>query len=354
MVQVAITTDLHFKGDKLTDLTKAWEQTIDYCITNSIPNLIILGDIFEHSNISTHRVSVGTITKAFLEPLLQYATFIEKTFPNVGMIYVLEGNHDQSGASQDSSLQFLRGIRKNIKLVDLPEIVTIDNKLIGMLPWISQKQVKDSDFTVGVQKVVSNVLTEFKSKNVDYLMGHVRVDGYDLSGYKMVGGHYSIKLADLLSVTKNLYFGDIHKPDDYYVGSLIQNSFGDVDNFQGFIVLDTETNTKTRVSVSSPEYKVIKIKTIEDLPISFSDVDYFRLDVDSKIDISLLAPILKYSNVKTKTVSDKEESNTLESLNIVNLDELSLFKEWLVSTEFTDDKKQSLIKKVEGLRNEIN
>ena len=354
MVKIAITADLHFKGDKLTDSSSAWSQLIDYCIINKIPNLFILGDIFDNSNIATHRVSVGTITKAFLEPLLKYASFLETAFPNQGTIYVLEGNHDQAGASQDSSLQFLNGIRDNIHLIDKSTVIETNNIKIGLFPWISQRHVTNSNFSEGIKEIVYQLLNSFKAARVNYLMGHIRVDGYDVSGYKMVGGHYSINLSELLEVTPNLYFGDIHKSDDYYVGSLIQNNFGDAGNFQGFIVLDTDNNTKTRIPVISAEYKILKVPTLDQLPKELPGKDYYRLDVSSDIDISAFPELLKNSNVKIKTVSQNDKNEKLESLDITNLDEVSLFKEWLQTTEYSVEEKERVLRKVEVLKSEIN
>ena len=180
-------------------------------------------------------------------------------------------------------------------------------------------------------------------------MGHVEVANYQVNNYRLVGNQYSVDLSKLQEITPNILLGHIHKPDDIYVGSLTQLTFNDVGNTQGFVVYDLNTSEKVRIPVTAPEYKILGIDSVEDLPETLDGNDFYRLDVDMSIKVENLKSLLENNNITFKLV-DKSKKEflgmTLKDTEISS--EKDLLLSWLEATEYAKNK-NSLVSKLELL-----
>lgn len=337
---IALVGDLHFSGSSFETVGAAWEKVVDTCINEKVSTVFLLGDIFDSANIASHRIPLGTIIDSFNKPLLKLAK-------NNINVFILVGNHDLASSNHGHSLTYLKDINPFIKVIDEPEIVTVGTKKVGMFPWIKNQLIKEEDFSIGVTNYLAMVIDKFKKESIDILTGHIELSNYNLNSYRMVGNKYSVEQKTITDICPFIYLGHYHKGDEFYVGSLTHLTFNDCGNIHGFIIQDLLTNKVTKVNIDSPEYKIIKIDSVEEIPVELDTFNQYRLDINDEIDLDNIKKLLA-DNVQIKLIK-KEEKNTEEQIEEISLNEIALFEQYAVIKNYEKKVTEEVLKRISSL-----
>ena len=340
MTKVAYIGDLHFSGNNYEILGKSWEEALTKCIENNVTTVFVAGDIFDSSNIVSHRTPIGTIVKYFKDPMINAV--------NKGItFYLLVGNHDLTTSNHEHALEIFNNINPNIIVVDEPLVVNVGGvKKIGLMPWVKNQLITTEDFSEGVQEYLKETFSNFKSSGIQTLVGHIELSNYSVNGYRMTGNKYSVTEQELLSICNEIYLGHYHKADKYYIGSLTHLTFNDVGNLHRIIIQDVSTNEITSIDIPCPEHKIINIDDVSLIPKELDKYNKYRLDIKDTIGISEIKHLLS-DNVEVKII--KEEHVIARTEEEIKLDEISLFKEYAKLKGYDEEKTNRVLLKLEKL-----
>jgi len=217
-----ITGDLHLSAtnsenmieglpEKLFYTGNALKNMVEFASKNNIPNIIIGGDVFHNKSI------LHVLAQSFFLDFIRNNTNI--TF------YIISGNHDMSSRSGNgvTALKCLDN-EPNVKMFH--EATLVNN--LYFVPWHPEKMNEE----------IKN-----PPKGADFLIGHLGLnEGALNSGISIVS---DIGLKDV-SKYKHCFLSHYHKPQTVgnvtYVGSPIQEDWGEREDEKRFIILDTETD----------------------------------------------------------------------------------------------------------------
>lgn len=341
MSKVAYIGDLHFGGNNYQVINKSWSTVVKECISRKVTTIIIAGDIFDSSNIASHRTPLGTIIKAFNEPLLEAVN-------NGITCYLLVGNHDLTSSNHEHALAYLKGLNSKIIVIDEPTTISIDSKKIGLMPWLKNDLVKSEDFTEGVADLIDETLSNFYTDCLDVFVGHVELSDYVVSGYRMTGNKYSIPEDKISGIAKSVFLGHYHKADKYYLGSLTHLTFNDVGNAHHFIIQDLTDMSKEVISVDCPEFKIINIPSVYDIPKELDNLNRYRLDIKDGVDLDSVRHLLS-NNVEIKLIKEDHLVSDKE-LDAISLNEEDLFKEYASEKGYDEETINEVLKRLVGVK----
>jgi len=301
-MKTAIVADLHMRGKNLEDKRTAWWTVVDEIIELGVTLVILAGDVWDTRNIGGRESSLGTVFRAFMDPLQK---LIDKSIE----VIIVEGNHEQATGEQLSALEPLRVA--GVQVVDqLGEIRREGGVTISFIPWmLDPAGTRD-------QLLESN-LGAIKERFEDYgdgyklVVGHLTVKGALLpSGVSIQGSEFEVTQEQLEATGADLIvLGHIHKRQQigkniHYVGALTQDSFGDEGNPQGFMIIDTEKRTHEFVEIDAPEYHTLNgwEKFTKPLP---KDGDYVKYRFKEKPEN--LEELLGGDRATVEIIPDREE-----------------------------------------------
>jgi DNA repair exonuclease SbcCD nuclease subunit len=327
-MKIAICADLHFRGKKLEDKRKAWEQAGQKMIDEKIDMVILAGDTFDNRQIGSRESSTGSVAEAFLTP--------SKKLIQAGIkVFAVKGNgvHEGTNGEQKSPLEIFKGT--GIEVADQNMMIEKESEMvtISLLPWL-----EDEDRT---QKL-AEALEKIKNRNAKYklIVGHITVRGCTLNnGMQLQGtGEFEVDARDLEATGADLIvLGHIHKRQQigqriWYVGALTQDSFGDEGNPQGFMIVDTEKRTHEFVEIDAPEYRTIEMKSNAEMPVPRDSGDYIKLRFKEKPTAEMMEDIknniLNY-NMIVEIVPEREIiTRKVEGVEAGRSDE-ELLRAWL-------------------------
>ena len=123
--------------NRVEDILKNIDQTIDYAIENKVEAYFILGDIY-HSKRPV----------PFFREL--FSSRISRVLENDIEVFILIGNHDQ-GKTISHDLTEMREISKHIKklhIIDTPEVLEFNDSLLCFLPHVNKIEfnLRDEDY----------------------------------------------------------------------------------------------------------------------------------------------------------------------------------------------------------------
>ena len=198
-------------------------------------NLIIAGDIFHHKNYA--HASSEDLFSQFLFNFEDWNKFI------------IAGNHDVSDKT-DNPITLLSHLKhknyKNLTILEPGETLILENKIL-LLPW-------SKNFLEVLQEKLESY------KNLEVLVGHFGINEAVLSsGLSHVD---RITFKDLSLYFKMIILGHYHKPQLLenehskliYVGSVIQENWGESNEEKRYIVFDSETYEFQSIPTIYPRY----------------------------------------------------------------------------------------------------
>jgi len=270
---IGIIADLHFRGFRLKDIATAWELAVQDMIDNKVTVCLIVGDVFDTSNISSKEASLGTIYRAFVGPV--------KRLMRTGCeVIIMSGNHDCATGNQYSALETLKDIEIEgthpIRIVEDIQVLCFHDVLrIALIPWLRGAEESVKTFL----KYLGNLT--IKKKLI--LVGHCDVAGAKSNqGYSLIGGSFELTTEELETSGADLIaLGHFHNRQGYYVGSLTQLNFGEAGNPTGYLLckfVGDELYKEFR-EIESAKYVTIDVQedALPDLENLIVPENYYRI-----------------------------------------------------------------------------
>jgi exonuclease SbcD len=246
---------------RLDDILSAFDQVVDYALSNDIDMVLFCGDAYRNREPSQTQQR-------------EFAKRINRLSNNSIPIFLLIGNHDLPNAmGKATSTEIFDTLAvKNVYVSSRPEIYPILTKhgvvQIASLPWLrrsallSKEDTKNLNFEQlnhRMQESLTNIIVSHAAK-LDpglpaILAAHIWVVGATLGTEKMmtVGQEHALLLSNVANPAFDyIALGHIHKrqvllpnPPIVYAGSLERLDFSDEDDEKGFYVIDIDCERKT-------------------------------------------------------------------------------------------------------------
>lgn len=220
--KIALVGDIHIgvnlNSEEFFQITKDWvNYLIDDLSKRDISEVFVLGD-WHH-----YRDEIDVKTMDFSSQIMEIFA------SNDIKVHILTGNHDcyLKDTSEIHSLQMFKRW-DNVEIYDKPvSIVAECGKIIEVFPWGEE-----------VRKL---------GEDVDYVFGHFEIKNFKFNSYQICNDGVDSK--SVLKRGADVYTGHFHQKQskDYknasinYVGSPFQHNFNDVDNQNGYHILDLPT-----------------------------------------------------------------------------------------------------------------
>lgn len=254
--------------------------------------------------------------------------------------YIISGNHDTTsrGNHNYSLLSWIKSLphMDHIHLIEPNNYEVIDN--IALVSW---------------SKNMKQVLGEFIEDNdmfkINILVSHFGVDDALVSSGIYIKS--DLKFSDIAKAFKLILLGHYHKPQEikkknstlYYVGSVIQESWGESGEQKRYLIVDNETlEVTSHVITGYRKYVTIETDDIDEckkLLKEVSEDDYIRVKTNTN-DINSLCMEQGIPCVYTKPEID------LDSTQIQTIDEKlnDIYKGYLNKMEIEEEKHPEYLK----------
>jgi DNA repair exonuclease SbcCD nuclease subunit len=330
--KIALIGDVHIgvnkNSEEYFDLTERWlKYFIDEIEQRKINHVFILGDWHHYRD----EISVMALNRS---------SKMMSLFPKNITVHILTGNHDCyfKDTSEIHSLEMFKEW-ENIRVYDeISTIETTGGKHIKVIPWGGELSDKSQ---------------------ADYVFGHFEINNFKMNNFKICdNGDDS---SSLLKMGKQIYTGHFHKYQTKkyksgsitYVGSPIQHDFNDVDNVNGFHILDTSTGEcDFVVNEGFPVYKYIKLSKLKDIKGDDLRGNYVKFIIDADIkEATLEKAVIKFNSFNPKSLI-VDDTTMKKNLDIdgedVNIDALNIEDSILEFIDKLGDlpNKQKIIEKI--------
>jgi len=273
--EIALITDLHFGVRKNSEIYFESQknflvnQFIPYLRERKINKIFFLGDMFDN------RSSINT--KIHNEVFNLFDEYF-KEFE----IVILVGNHDTyyNSSINTNSIKFLSKFN-NIKIIEQPEIINIENKKILLAPWI----INFADF-----------VSYINDKSFDVSLGHYNIRGFHYNKYKISedgldGFLFGNKCKKVFSGHFHIRSKQTFKDCDIiYIGSPYQLTRGDIEEERGFTILNIDDlsyefiDNKISMKFIKLEYPKLFNRNLIEGNIIDVHVKYDKNYIEEKID----------------------------------------------------------------------
>lgn len=246
-----VTSDLHIseKNYKTIDIVLA--QLIEVADWRSADHVFILGDVYDNYNIKRypqHGCTVGTLQDMISERVSDITGSVDES------ITIVRGNHDMPRVDQLDPLVHLEHM-DGVSVIRAPKVFKMRGINFCYLPWISKAHIyaslpKEEKCRINehFEEKLCKIAEDFaRYPRPKILMGHTYIAGTQVNKYSMVDGDFSLTREQVGEIGADLsFFGHIHKSESFmlkggagaYVGSLIQQNFGEAGNPQGFVLFE--------------------------------------------------------------------------------------------------------------------
>ena len=331
-MKIGLFTDIHIGLENSSDFfhkenIKLAKWIKKEFLKQDISDVFILGDVF-HNRKQITLESIHNATEFF---------DILKDFN----IHILTGNHDCFflDNSEIHSLGLLKGW-KNITIYDTPEVHTLNNVTIGMIPW----GTKINDISI-----------------CDYIFGHFEISGFEMQGTLCEKG---ISGSELTTKAKHAVFsGHFHKPqirkygdkEIHYLGSPYQHNFGERDEEKYIYVLDLDTHYLERI-INNISPKHYYVEQNDDNLSRYSGQIIRPIIKDAEKQEEFMLKLNSVSPTRIKDAEfriEKEEKikETIEDFKMTTVS--SALKEFIDIMELDDDMKEEVLKETMELYAEL-
>jgi len=295
-MKLIITADLHLSApsseniieglpEKLHQKMKVLQNIVQFYTKNCMDSLVVAGDVFHNKSV-IHAVAMSS--------------FLDFVRNNRDVKFILmSGNHDMSSRTGEgvSSLKAF-DMEPNVKTIH--KTMTSKKEGITFIPWDPV-----------------NMIGDIKKCDTPYAISHLGLNEAALnSGISIIS---DIGLKDVSKFDK-FFLGHYHKPQEIentiYVGSIIQEDWGERDDEKRFIVFDTETGNVE--SIPTTGYR-----------------KYFKLTLDKENKDSVIEQAKKYladgHEVKISKVESIDTSDIESMIKVVDDIELDITNRGITS-----------------------
>lgn len=340
-------SDLHYgmRSNSLEWLDIQTKYFYEWFIPNVKKNiqpgdvLFILGDVFD--NRQNTQLLIQDAVISLIEDLI-------KIFPK---IYILVGNHDiyRKNSNDVTSLSCLKYI-PNVHLIKEPELMTIQNKKVLMMPWR-----KDSN-------AEAETLQEYK--NADYLFCHSEIYGVKLNSKVKYDKGNNI---DIFKNYKHVYSGHIHFSQKIkhfrFVGNPYEMTRSDSGNQKGIFIVDFVNEKEYFISNEfSPNFIKLNITslyntTLKTIKEKFKDnfVDlYVSSAIITKYDVGKFLSILDSSARKIDLQIYEEDSDIDydDEQEYENFDLFRMTDAYIKNKGYDQDVRKKILKEIRNIYDE--
>lgn len=314
-------------------------------VDEKVDGILLAGDVFDKSIASTEALHV------YDEVMTYICTSLE--IP----VYMIAGNHDGAERiSQCNELLKKSGLYIAGALTDKPQVITVGNVNIFLLPWISTDKVKaiypeKADGISSMEDAYKAVLDEYREsfskgyKNI--LVAHAFIVDAETSvsdraaevGRATMVGSYVFDGFDYVAL------GHLHGPQQInknirYSGSPMAYSFGKEEKQEKSVtIVDTDSWEQKIIPIPQLHKRTTLTGTFEDLMKANYDDEikdgYVRLEVtDSYVGMDSMAAFReKYKNLLEVTGKglDRDDAKitmTIEELENADTDPESVFAQY--------------------------
>lgn len=333
-MKVAIITDQHFgaRNDSIAFLDffqKFYDNTFfPTIIENNINTVLVLGDTFDRRKY-VNFYALDRAKKMFFDKLIQ----------NNIKVYMLAGNHDTyyKNTNDVNSPDLLLREYSNIKVIDAPETITIDEIDICMIPWICPENYKAC-------------LDEMETTKAEICMGH-----FEISGFAMYRGMQSNEGLSKETFEKfdMVFSGHYHHRSDdghiYYLGNPYELTWQDYRDPRGFHLYDLSDRKLQFITNPYIMFERIEYDDKEREPIDIDSIDlnskYVKLIIVNKTDLYKFDKFIQKLYNKgchdIKIIEDMSEFSEGEIGDEISLeDTVSVLTHYIDSIETDVDKEQ--------------
>lgn len=328
-MKLAILGDIHVGVKSSSDVMfyhqeRFFKSFFEYLDEHDIKTVIQLGDLFD-SRKAINLKSLKFVREVLFEPLRERG--IE--------FYTLIGNHDifyRESLEVNSSGLLLTEF-ENVHVIEEPTTLTFGSKTCDIVPWLAKS---NHDTCVNF----------IENSTSDYCFGHFEITGYQV--LKNVVFEQGLA-SDLFSHYDRVFSGHFHirqsRGNVLYCGTPYWLTWNDAGTKKGFHVLDTESGEVEFVENRNNYYFWL---TYDDINKKFTDLSnldlhnaFVKIRLESKTEPFRYAmyvnEIYKQHPYDVKFVEKQEQLlEEAQTTNMVNMDTVSLIKEYINTTEYTN------------------
>jgi DNA repair exonuclease SbcCD nuclease subunit len=224
------------RNSRVDDQLKVLSQIREICVREKVATLFFLGDCF-HSRTKIDG-DLYSVTWTAFKSLSEV----------VDNFYILVGNHDQNNRVGDS--HSLSAFRAFAHVVDSPICVRFgpvgDSVNIALFPFTTEIK----DFKTFVRNL----------PRVDFFLFHQGMSQAQIGAFD-VYIKAEVELNDLPDRARYRLAGHYHRHQwldsrTAYIGSPLQLNFGERDEEKGFILVDTQRDTRLHIPSEAPRFYV--------------------------------------------------------------------------------------------------
>jgi DNA repair exonuclease SbcCD nuclease subunit len=260
--RIANLADLHARGRDLKAFRAQWEQALRVCMDEKVSRVLIVGDIFNTSDVYDSAASTGAIADAVLSPLNAF----HRDQPGTEVV-ALVGNHDLQGMGSVDALAILPDwvtVRREHGWISRPGLDLL------CIPW---------DWSgADAEKVIADLARAPRQEGqARALLAHIQVKGAmtgEGATYQKKP-HWGVSREFLQGLDFDRFIlGDFHRRQELvegrggYIGALRQMGHGEEGNPAGLEIWTPETGEARWVELNAaPQYRTVDLyEPTEELP----------------------------------------------------------------------------------------
>lgn len=296
-MKILLFGDLHYRESRIADCEKVLDEVYRIAGENEAGMIVNVGDTFHDK---------GLIRTACLESYFRKRKMFE------GFKWVdLVGNHDQDDAGGVIHPLSAFGLfRKSVVIND------------------SYHDKENDILFVSYRKDMEKFLESQPKTKV--LITHTGISGAFMNDTKQDTTGVSLKA---LKRYQRVFSGHYHKPHEFgnvvYVGSPMQQSFGEAGQIKSMVIYNTESDEFTRSRVRGlPEHHVIKVRWLDGEPqidksVKTTENDFVKIDMKGEIENVRSMPRSKFDFIKCRSLRIESEIDEVHISRLgVSKDEL--------------------------------
>jgi DNA repair exonuclease SbcCD nuclease subunit len=258
--KIAIITDQHFgaRNDSIHFLDffeKFYEGTFFPILdSESIDTVLILGDTFDRRKYINF-YSYKRTREMFFDKLAERGI----------KVFMLAGNHDTyfKNTNEVNSVRLLLQEYTNIKVIDTPQTIEVNDNSICMVPWICPENYEES-------------MEVLKTTPADICMGHFEIAGFAMHrGMPSQEGLHRDIFKRFDMVFSGHYHHRSHTDNIYYLGNPYELTWQDYNDIRGFHLFNI--NTRHLEFIANPNIMFHRI-TYDDKEESITEINNKELN----------------------------------------------------------------------------